>query len=172
MDLILRGSAHTDLPSERDAELAGECSRQLATLVGKGRSTRLHLIDSDQDIELPPAALRLLVELLAQMAQGHAVSIVPLHAELTTQQAADFLNVSRPHLVGLLDRGDLPFREVGAHRRVLLPDLMDYRARSQKARQAALDALTGQAQELGLGYQAAAPPDALDPTPRKSVEGS
>ena len=140
------------LPTETEARLAGVSSRLLATCIGHGDSARLRVIDGNQEIEVPVSALKMLVGILAEMAQGNAVSIVPIHAELTTQEAADFLNVSRPFLIGLLEGGALPFRKVGTHRRVLFKDLMAYRAASQLDRKAALDELTKQAQELGMGY--------------------
>ena len=86
------------------------------------------------------------------MAAGNAVAITPLHPELTTQQAADFLNVSRPFLVGLLEEGKLPFRKVGTHRRILYNDLMAYKQQEDQARRRVLNELAKQAQELGLGY--------------------
>lgn len=140
------------VPTDQEARLARESSRLLAACVGHGDTARLLVIDGERDIEVPVSALRLLVDILAQMAEGNAVTIVPITAELTTQQAADFLNVSRPHLVSLLERNELSYRKVGTHRRILFKDLLDYRERSRIASREALDELTRQAQELGMGY--------------------
>jgi excisionase family DNA binding protein len=131
---------------------ARESSRLLAAFVGKGKAARLRVVVGKEKITVPVAALRLLVDILAQMAEGNAVAIMPIHAELTTQQAADFLNVSRPHLVGLLEQNAIPFRKVGTHRRVLFKDLLAYREKSLASRRKALDELSKQAQELNMWY--------------------
>jgi len=148
----LRNQAPPQLPTEKESALARDSSRLLATCIGRGPTARLRVIDADGEIEVPVSALRMLVDILANMAEGNAVSIVPIHAELTTQQAADFLGVSRPYLVGLVERGQLEHHKVGTHRRIYFRDLLDYRARSMVQSKSALDALAEQAQKLGMGY--------------------
>lgn len=140
------------LPTEHEATLARESGRLLAASIGRGDSARVKVIEGNQEIDVPVSALRMLVDILAQMAEGNAVTIVPYHAELTTQEAADFLNVSRPHFVGLLERNELSYRKVGSHRRILFRDLVAYQQRSRVERKKALEELAEQAQQLGLEY--------------------
>ena len=141
-------------PSEADAKLAQESARRLAPQLANANGTvQLRIIDLDGDSEaiaIPSTAFRLLVTILAQMASGNAVRLIPHHAELTTQEAAELLNVSRPYLVRLLDEERIPYRKVGTHRRILFKDLMAYKAEHRRARGAALDDLTRLSQELGL----------------------
>jgi excisionase family DNA binding protein len=103
-------------------------------------------------LELPTFAARLLLDALTALAEGHAVTVVPVPAELTTQEAADILNVSRPYLIKLLDERKLPYRRVGNRRKVLLEDVLRYKQRDDRARQAILDELSREAQTVGLDY--------------------
>jgi excisionase family DNA binding protein len=142
-------------PSEADALLARESSRRLAPYLQAERELRLRIClgeSGEEDLAIPAAVLRLLSFALEQMAEGNAVTLLPVHAELTTQEAADLLNVSRPFLVRLLDEGQIPHRKVGTHRRILLRDLLDYKRRTTIDRSAALEELAEQAQELDMGY--------------------
>ena len=92
----------------------------------------------------------MLVAAARQLAEGNGVSIMPVTADVTTQQAADLLNVSRPFVIGLLDKGDIPFHKVGTHRRIRLKDLLAYRGRRDASRRAVIDRLATEAQELGI----------------------
>jgi len=139
------------VPTEAEARLASESGRRLSRYAQ--RDLKLQIAGKHgQTIKLPASAVRLLVRLLSEMAAGNAVTLVPIHAELTTQQAAKALGVSRPFLVKLLDEGSIPSRKVGTHRRVLLRDLMAYRQKTDQNRLKALDELAAQAQELRMGY--------------------
>ena len=140
--------------SAHDVAVARTSGRLLSRYAGRNRPLQLRVQDGDQEqpIELPAGAVALLVDLLEAMAAGRGVTIVPEDAELTTVEAAGILNVSRPYLIKLLDDGEIPHRKVGKHRRVRLEDVMAYKARDDREREAVLDQLVQQAQEQGLGY--------------------
>ncbi len=108
--------------------------------------------DNRATLEIPGQALRLLVDILTEIANGNGVTVAPVHAELTTQQAADLLNVSRPYLVKLLDERRIPYRRVGNRRRILLADLIEYKHSDDAQRRAIADELTAEAQRLGFDY--------------------
>lgn len=148
--MIVPAISQTASLTAQDAALARESSRRLSPFTD--HNLRVQVAETKELIELPAAAVRLLVELLSEMAEGNAVTLMPIHAELTTQQAADLLGVSRPFLIGLLENNDIPHRKVGTHRRVLFHDLMTYKQRIDDQRHASLDELTAQAQSLDMGY--------------------
>ncbi len=143
------------VPNDADTALAQESSRKLGRLLGKARhdAVRVQVLSVDSAepvVTLPAPALDLLLRILSEMAQGHAVTLVPHHAELTTQQAADVLNVSRPHFVKLLERGVVPFHKVGTHRRVLFRDVAAYKQRVMAESEEALETLAALSQRLRL----------------------
>lgn len=137
-------------PTSEDIQLAKRSSRRLAPFLNRNLNVRI--AETDEPIELPAVAVRLLIDLLSEMAEGNAVTLIPIHAELTTQQAADLLGVSRPFLIKQLDDDVIPYRRVGTHRRVLFSDLMKYKREIDSKRTAALEELAEQAQDLDMGY--------------------
>ena len=146
----------TPTPTEADARQARESLQRISDILTSGMSDLSIRIQNDEqtgaDIILPASVLRLLKDILAEMAQGHAVALLPVQAELTTQQAADLLNVSRPYLIRLLEDSKIPFRLVGQHRRVRFDDLLAYQRKDDEGRRRVADELTADAQELGMGY--------------------
>ncbi len=144
------------MPNQTEMELARTSSRILSTLtLKKTKSIDIQLETGNHhrnSVTLPLSAFKLLVDILTQMSEGNAVTLIPVHAELTTQEAAELLNVSRPYLIRLLENKKIPFRKVGTRRRVLFHDLMDYKAKIDSARRKVLDELAEEAQTLDMGY--------------------
>lgn len=143
-------------PNEHDVAVAISALstvRRYLEQHGNGpEEVRIRVDDADDGSELivPRGALELFARVLAHMAAGQAVSVVPAHAELTTQQAADLLNVSRPFLIRLLEAGEIEYRKVGAHRRVTMSSLVAYMRRDDDQRRRKADELTALSQDLGL----------------------
>ncbi|MCY7316844.1 MAG: helix-turn-helix domain-containing protein [Rubrivivax sp.] len=145
------------LPVEREVQAAMQGQRALAAfLTTRSESQHIQIFDDKNlahQVKLPTSAVRLLVDILAELADGNAVEVVPVHAELTTQDAADTLNVSRPHLVKLMEQGGLPFHKTGKHRRVRFADLLQFKSHRDQASEDAMVDLAQQAQELALSYE-------------------
>ena len=144
------------LPTDQDTAAAQIAVDAVRALVSERCPAKLRFRtpDTAEEIEvtLPGEALHLLIRVLTHMANGHAVTVLPLQAELTTQQAADQIGVSRPYLVRLLEDGKIPFHKVGTHRRVRAADVMEYKAKRRGESRRLLDELARDAQDLGLGY--------------------
>jgi excisionase family DNA binding protein len=150
-------------PTLADAEVAQESSRALARMRDQfsAKTVAFKIMTPDpkgnkkiheETVTVPTAAFRLLANILTEMAKGHAVTLIPVHAELTTQQAANVLNVSRPFVIQLLKEGKIPHHLVGTHRRIRYEDILNYKRDIDKKRMATLEELAKQAQELKMGY--------------------
>ncbi len=144
------------IPNAHEMRLAAESSRTLGAMTQTTGEMLLTVTAEDGttgQIHIPASALRFLCAALSEMACGNAVSLLPSNAELTTQEAAAVLNVSRPYLVGLLEKGEMAFRRVGVQRRVRLAEVIAYKTRTDIDRQAAMGELARLGQELGIGYE-------------------
>ena len=144
--------------SEREAEMAKVAQRCLMAALDHSRAQRIALVDEKGEIadapvlELPPQALRFFAEMLGMMAQRRPVMLVPQNHELTTQDAAALLNVSRPFVIKEIEEGRLRCRKVGRHRRIEFEELRRYQAAQSEQSEQALRKLTELSQDLGLGY--------------------
>ena len=141
-------------PTPQEADLARTSGQRLSRYVGLNQSLSLRVMDAEQEqlLVLPAGAVALLMDILEAMAAGRGISLIPENAELTTVEAAEVLNVSRPYLIKILSEGALPYRKVGKHRRIRMEDVMAYKSRIDRERDAVLDELAADAQEHDMGY--------------------
>ena len=144
-------SSPSPLPN-KESTIAHESSIALARHIRKGEDLKIRVVDDEEEetIVVPAPAVALLLGILRMTARGQGIALTPLHSELTTSQAADMLNVSRPYLIKLLDAGDIPHHKVGRHRRIRREDVMEFAERSRIASRAAMDELVALSEELGL----------------------
>jgi excisionase family DNA binding protein len=120
------------------------------------------LVGADgEKVELPNAVFRLLKDIVRNMQLGRAIVLVPENQQLTTQRAADLLGVSRPHLIKLLEAGEVPYHKAGSHRRIYLRDFVAYHKRRDAERKLALDRIAKEAYEAGL-YDHTGIPDGVE----------
>ncbi len=143
-------------PGEVDSEVAERALRRIKDYLDRHpdapEDLRLTVEGGGENevLVVPRPAVQLIASIFAHLAEGQGVQIMPMHAMLTTQQAADHLNVSRPYLIGLLERGEIDYTLVGRHRRVKLQDLLEYQRRDLARRRKAADELSELGQELGI----------------------
>lgn len=140
------------VPSNEDAKLAQAALARLMPINSHTNTNfelLLHIKQQQQHLAIPAGMLNLFVAILAETARGHSVTLIPSHKELTTQEAAEYLNVSRPFVVKLLEQGEMPFHRRGKHRRIKMSDLMAYRQRSAFNQEKAFQDLSDLTQQLG-----------------------
>lgn len=147
------------LESKEDLELAKAAQRCIISSLDHSKAVTIAIVEDGVErlddsplLKLPPKVLRLFADMLGALALGKAVTIMPKELDLTTQEAAMFLNVSRPYLVRLLEAGKIAFHKVGTHRRIRFEDLLHYKEERQIRSNEALQRLADQAQELDMGY--------------------
>jgi excisionase family DNA binding protein len=139
-------------PASSEADRFNELRDQIDALFAEAQKAYLLSPDGER-IDIPDSAFEALRIIIEAMANGQPITLVPHDKELTSQEAADILHVSRPHLIMLLERGDLPFHRVGTHRRIRIDDVLAYRDRHDAERKAALDDVARLSEELPGGYR-------------------
>jgi excisionase family DNA binding protein len=142
-------------PSDQDTRIARESSEALASLLQENGTGAARIRFSTEghpeaEIALPFSAVRILFSALQEMAKGHSVTLLPVNTELTTQQAAELMRISRPSLIKMLDEKKLPYRKVGAHRRVRYEDVLTYLERERARRKQVMEELVAETERLGL----------------------
>jgi excisionase family DNA binding protein len=138
-------------PTGEQAKEAQECLESLKE--NHSSPTVTVKLEGGAEFEVPEFAFRFLFQLLQETAKGNAVTLIPVHSELTTLQAADILNVSRPYVVKLLESGEIPFHKRGRHRRIRFDDLMEYKKKDELEREKAFEEMVELSEELGIGYE-------------------
>lgn len=136
-------------------EMLSAAERMLMESLDRSRAATITVESDDGDvppIAVPAQVLRVLAKTLGMMARGQTITLVPEQQELSTVEAANFLNVSRPFVIKEIQQGRLPHRMVGTHRRVLFSDLLDYAKKMREGQQSALDQMAANERELGLDY--------------------
>lgn len=139
-------------PSQKERDRARDALERLRLKQNGDEPLRHFITDSEREepIELPAAAVAVLSDVLKFMSLGHGLTLFPRPAEVTTMEAADILNVSRPYVIKLLEEGKMPYRKVGKRRRIRLEDVLDYDAKSKARSRAAMDEIVALSQEMGL----------------------
>lgn len=142
------------MPSERDAELAKVARRMIVAALDHSRAQKIALLSDDgtdgPTLELPPMALRFFAEVLGMMAERQPIVLMPSTHELSTQDVANFLNVSRPFVVKMIDEGKIGCRKVGRHRRVEMSEAIRVKSEMQAQSSQALRGLAESSNEFGL----------------------
>jgi excisionase family DNA binding protein len=147
------------LENKEEVELAKAAQRCIVSALDNSNAVNIAIVEDGAEtldnsplLRLPPKVLRLIADLLGSLAEGKAVSVVPKDLDVTTQEAAMFLNVSRPYLIRLLEEGKIRFHKVGSHRRIRFDDIVHYKEERTRKSNDALQALADQAQEIGMDY--------------------
>jgi excisionase family DNA binding protein len=139
-------------PTKQEQETAMESYNALNAMLEQLASENLEIEieETKEKIKIPQRALKLLAEILKATSQGNPISVIPIATEMTTQAAAEFLGCSRPHLVKLLESGEIAYTKVGKHRRVQFEDLMKHKRKKREEREALLVEIMKGDEELGL----------------------